>query len=85
MTRDELVGDLLSMVCVVEFNKVDETSRRMECTLIPSFLPETNNSGPSEIDPETQTVWDVESNGFRKFKLQNVTSVNGVQVDGITQ
>lgn len=86
MNRNELLNDLHEMVCVVEFNKTNGEYRKMRCTLIPEFLPERVQT--ADVKPHTKpenvmAVWDTDKNAFRSFKLENVTSVNGVAVEGI--
>jgi hypothetical protein len=73
-----LVDMLRKSVVTVTFTKVDGTERVMNCTLLPSFLPEEyRNNAPmlTESAPMTVSVWDVDVSGWRSFRLDTVTSV----------
>jgi hypothetical protein len=73
-----LVDMLRKSVVTVTFTKVDGTERVMNCTLLPSFLPEEyRNKAPmlTESAPMTVSVWDVDVSGWRSFRLDTVTSV----------
>ena len=69
---------LQNNICVVTFDKVDGTSRTMKCTLNDLHLPEQyKNKGSllTETDKNTLSVWDLESNGWRSFRFDNVRSI----------
>lgn len=59
----------------VNFTKVDGTSRRMVCTLDPSRMPEVEFSENSvERSNDVLSVWDLEKNDWRSFRLGSVNS-----------
>ena len=78
-----MVGSLLKGICKVTFEKVDGTTRIMNCTLKPTILAE--ESGGGFIQKETQLteeaknsevvpVWDMEAQGWRSFRVSSVQS-----------
>jgi hypothetical protein len=77
--------ELLSgTVSTVVFTKVDGTEREMKCTLLPEYLPAKpvvdgqqllTESLPRAENPNTMSVWDLESNGWRSFRTDSVKSV----------
>lgn len=55
-------------VCQVVFAKADGSTRKMLCTLNSDYIG-VESAGTSVPDPEdTVTVWDVEAEGWRRFK-----------------
>jgi len=67
---------LLNGVYNVKFRKVDGSERTMKCTLMQSFLPVTPvTEGTKRKNPDVLCVWDIENNGWRSFKLENVLSI----------
>jgi hypothetical protein len=74
-----LLSQLQSGVCNVTFTKVDGSQRNMRCTLNSSFLPEEyqNKGMPlSEYNRASLSVWDLEANGWRSFRIENVVSIS---------
>lgn len=74
-----LVNMLRNAVMVVTFEKVDGTTRVMQCTLKPEYLPEEyRNKAPmlTETAPQTISVWDTENSGWRSFRVDSVRSVS---------
>lgn len=77
MTKDEMKKALVEGVCEVIFQKVSGEERKMKCTLDPTVLPtpvasdeEINrNRAPNDA---VQVVWDVESEGWRSFRIDSV-------------
>lgn len=79
MNRDEMMIKLRSGVCRVVFTKVNGETRDMRCTLVRDMIP-TNQQPTSSIEENTQPtqdvirVYDLVANGWRSFKVDNVTS-----------
>jgi hypothetical protein len=80
----ELKELLSGTVSTVVFTKVDGTEREMKCTLLPEYLPAKpvvdgqqllTESLPRAENPNTMSVWDLESNGWRSFRTDSVKSV----------
>lgn len=62
----------------VTFTKVDGEERTMSCTLRTDALPvqEVNESRKTRLyKPETLSVWCLDKNQWRSFRVMNVTSV----------
>ena len=78
MSRDEMITELKAGVCKVTFTKVNGEERIMDCTLMPDMLPESErerSTNPQRnVREENLSVWDVNANGWRSFRLANVTS-----------
>ena len=76
--RGQTLKELLRQgVYTVTFDKIDGTERVMPCTLNEGVIPESaqpTGSGRSRSS-DTLSVWAVESQGWRSFKLANVKSV----------
>ena len=81
MTRDELKIELQKNIVEVTFTKVNGDQRIMECTLQESVLPPAtitdamSQTKVREINEEVLSVWDVNANGWRSFRVANVTNV----------
>ena len=82
--RDQILKDLHENVIEVTFKKVNGEDRVMRCTLDPSYLPP--NYVKEHLDeqhsrPENLSViaaWDIQANGWRSFRIDNVTYVQTV-------
>lgn len=72
---------LLTGVYQITFTKVNGESRTMPCTLQPDLLPKPIVEGikkdipEEERNPDNMAVWVTDANGWRSFKLMNVTKV----------
>ena len=80
-TKESMVESLHKGICKVTFEKVDGTTRIMNCTLKPTILAQ--ESGGGFIQKETQLteeaknsevvpVWDIDSQGWRSFRVGSV-------------
>ena len=61
--------------CEVTFTKVDGSLRTMPCTLRAEALPKIEikeNKEPKLAKPETISVWCLDKNEWRAFKVANV-------------
>ena len=57
----------------VTFTKKDGTERVLNCTLQPQYLPESiEKEGIRVSNPEVQSVWDLDNNGWRSFRFDSV-------------
>lgn len=83
MNKHELKQVLSNGVATVVFTKVDGTERTMKCTLLPEYMPSevvqgqqllTENAKPE--NPNTISVWDIESNGWRSFRLDSIKTIS---------
>lgn len=65
----------------ITFTKVDGTERVMPCTLKPDALPApalNEHHQTREYKPESLSVWCVDQQGWRSFRVMNVTSVKRI-------
>lgn len=81
----ELKEMMQNSVVSVVFTKVDGTERTMNCTLLAEYLPEQpvadkqqllTESLPRAENPNTISVWDLDNNGWRSFRIDSIKSVN---------
>lgn len=83
MNKHELKELLVNGVVTVVFTKVDGTERTMKCTLLPEYMPASVAQGqqlltealPKAENPNTISVWDIESQGWRSFRIDSVKSL----------
>ena len=84
LNKYELKEVLQNSVVTVVFTKVDGTERVMNCTLIPEYIPQVvaekqqllTESLPKVENPNTIAVWDVDSNGWRSFRIDSIKTVS---------
>ena len=80
-TKESMIESLHRGVCKVTFEKVDGSTRSMNCTLKPTILAEENGAG--FIQKETQLteeaknsevvpVWDMDEQSWRSFRVSSV-------------
>lgn len=83
MNREEMVAKLEGGYCTVVFTKVNGDERTMRCTLQKSVLPKASKEDPNwhlsekkmrDLNEETLVVWDGDVDGWRSFRVENVTS-----------
>ena len=78
--------DLKNGVVTVVFEKTDGTERTMRATLSDLYVPQVEPAMLSEYDGQeakpakqlndnVQAVWDIDSEGWRSFRLDKVKSV----------
>lgn len=73
-----LLENLQEHICVVSFTKINGEMRKMRCTLRNDILPKVEpkeNAKPRKVNESVLSVWDVEKNDWRAFRLDSVTSV----------
>lgn len=75
--RRQWLSELLKTgTYTVTFTKVDGTSRDMPCTLQENLLPtRAFAESKREPNPETLSVWCVDKEAWRSFRVMNVTAV----------
>ena len=75
--RQELREFLFDGEVEVKFKKLDDTERVMRCTLHPDLIPDAMMP-KGDMDPkpethlETMKVFDIEAQGWRSFRLENL-------------
>jgi hypothetical protein len=79
--RDYIVEQLHTKILEVDFMKRDGTKRTMKCTLRADRLPPPEKpvidlTKPERKDnPEVISVYDLESKGWRSFRIDSVESI----------
>ena len=77
-----LEQQLKSGIARVNFTKVNGAQRSMLCTLLPGYIPAEEVVEPSEPTPgrarssTTLSVWDIENDGWRSFRLSSINSID---------
>jgi hypothetical protein len=77
IVREELLEDLHEGIVKVTFTKKDGTERVMNCTLVPSYLPEAyrtdvRDDEDKKVNENVLAVWDTDADGWRSFRLDSV-------------
>lgn len=80
-TRDGLIDLLRHNIVEVTFTKVNGDERVMKCTLQPTYIPNASTrNGELVIERAASSnnvsVWDINANGWRSFRVVNVKSVS---------
>ena len=73
-----LLENLQEHICIVSFTKINGEMRKMRCTLRNDILPKVEpkeNAKSRKVNESVLSVWDVEKNDWRAFRLDSVTSV----------
>ncbi len=79
--REILVEGLKKNVMRITFTKVNGDERVMLCTLHDSILPEQLISEiKKKVNPDTLSVWDLDNNGWRSFRLDSIKEMKVVEV-----
>lgn len=77
----ELKEQIQNGIVTVVFEKVDGNIREMKCTLNKDYMPaqllteEQNAAKVRTENPDLLSVWDVENNGWRSFRVSNVKEI----------
>lgn len=79
MTIDKnvLKANLQNGTGTIVFTKSDGSERTMKCTLKESLLPVIDNKEKAKTkveNPDILSVWDLENNGWRSFRLDSIIS-----------
>jgi len=77
--REVLVEGLKRNLMKVVFTKVNGEERTMLCTLHESVLPEPILSSTRKVNPDTISVWDIDNNGWRSFRIDSIKEVKVVE------
>ena len=76
LNKDVMKTHLHESKCVVTFEKVNGELRTMLCTLkseyIPTEITENDTKRTKVENPDILPVYDLESNGWRSFRLNSV-------------
>ena len=78
--REILVEGLKRNMMKVIFTKANGEERTMLCTLHESVLPEQPISGiKKKENMDTISVWDIDANGWRSFRMDSIKEVKVVE------
>ena len=78
-TQVELLEKLRQETLVVTFNKLNGDERIMTCTKSFDVIPEEHKPKTDKEPKEGNvTVWDTNAKGWRSFKYDRVTKVEGL-------
>jgi len=81
MKPETIIEGLHKGICTVRFTKANGEDRTMQCTLHPSYLPETQIlTEKQNTNPQTITVWDIEQKGWRSFRVESVERFNTTEM-----
>ena len=79
-TKENLTDMLRNNVVTVTFTKVSGEERVMRCTLMSEYVPNApSNNGQvliQESESKAVSVWDMEANGWRSFRVDNVKNIS---------
>jgi len=83
-TLQDVISELLVLdkPVIVEFEKVDGTTRRLVCTRNPKLVTENyevfskKSNSPKEKNDYVMAVWDLENHGWRSFRHDSVKTVD---------
>lgn len=80
MTKNELSEMLRVGKLQVSFVKKDGSGRVMNCTLQEKYLPPLMEDAETTTkdNPDVLAVWDIDSNGWRSFRINSITDVRVV-------
>lgn len=76
-TKEQIRETARAGVISVRFTKKDGTLREMRCSLQEKYLPPLMNDTEitTKDNPEVLAVWDIESHGWRSFRIDSVMSM----------
>lgn len=80
-SKENIAAMLRDSVVTVTFTKVDGSERVMKCTLMSEYVPANSNSASNQVllqesgNDNNISVWDVEANAWRSFRINSVKSV----------
>jgi hypothetical protein len=84
-TKESIRSLLKDNILEVVFIKTDGSVREMKCTLQERFV-EAYDKKTDKVKPENDSiisVWDLDNNGWRSFKLDSVQTVSVVEADDV--
>ena len=63
--------------CMVQFTKVDGTTRHMKCTLSEALVPpsDPNKVKVKKHNPDVLAVWDLEKEDWRSFRYDTLLEI----------
>jgi len=79
MSRDDMVQELTTRECRVQFTKGNGDMRDMRCTLNSDSIPQQQEvtgmtKAPRPVNESVIAVWDLVAKGWRSFRVDSVVS-----------
>lgn len=68
----DYISALETSICAVTFEKANKEVRRLVCTRVPALIEYTSKTSGRSDPEDVITVWDIENEGFRRFKPSKV-------------
>lgn len=87
--KNSLKESLLKCIAEVTFVKKDGEKRVMNCTLMSDYIPETDKINesvrpiPRRENDEVLAVWDIDSKGWRSFRMDSIDKVIFIGVNRV--
>ena len=77
LSKSNILNMLQSGIVNVKFTKADGSERLMKCTLAEGIvvLHEKKTDREKTVNDNIMSVWDVEKNGWRSFRLDSVLEI----------
>jgi WYL_2, Sm-like SH3 beta-barrel fold len=77
ISKSTIVNMLKNGVINVKFTKVDGSERVMRCTLVEAIIKphEKKTDREKKVNEEVLSVWDIENEGWRSFRLDSVIEI----------
>lgn len=76
LSRSALRENLLNNIATITFTKRDGAERVMKCTLVEDYLPPKDPDVEArEPNLNTLTVWDLEKNDWRTFRMDSIKRI----------
>ena len=75
----------------VDFEKIDGTERKLRATLMPQYLPPKDigkllvEQGNRAENNDVLSVWSLDDNGWRSFRVKNVFEITIESLDNTTE
>lgn len=75
LTQEEFIDLLKNSIILVNFTKVNNDIRVMECTLMKEYvtIPPKSNTPPNKESDQIR-VWSIDDQGWRSFRYMNLNS-----------
>ncbi len=81
--REYIVQKLQEGILEVTFTKVNGEERVLTCSLMQNLLPVPNEiDNIREGNPSIISVWDLEKDAWRAFRLDSVIQIRTMEADG---
>ncbi len=77
--REALVKSLQKNIMSVVFTKKNGDERTMHCTLSEYILPEITGDSTKKENLEVVTVWDIDKDAWRCFRLDSIKDLKVIE------